>query len=120
MTVPTVPRTSEHRQAEGEGWLTAQVRPAGSFGREDVGRLRALLDALSACASLVVLDLGAARLRSGRAAAAIDEAAARLEGRGGCLLCINADDEARGRLGACTHALVVGAGEPVPVPVAVR
>ena len=64
-----------------------------------------------------MLDLGAARLRSGRAAAAIDEAAARLEGRGGCLLCINADDEARGRLGACTHAVVVGAGEPVPVAV---
>ena len=116
----TVPRTSENPDIllDGEGWLTAQVRPAGSFGREDVGRLRALLDALSACASLVVLDLGAARLRSNRAAAAIDDAAARLEGRGGCLLCINADDEARGRLGACTHALVVGAGARVPVELA--
>ena len=115
----TMPHTSDPEALllDGEGWLTAQVRPAGSFGRADVGRLRALLDALSACASLVVLDLGAARLRSGRAAAAIDEAAARLEDRGGCLLCINADDEARVRLGTCTHALVVGAGQPVPVTV---
>ena len=40
-------------------WLTANVRPAGSFGRADVGRLRALLGALSGSASLVVLDLAA-------------------------------------------------------------
>ena len=32
-------------------WLTANVRPAGSFGREDVVRLRALLGALSGTAS---------------------------------------------------------------------
>ncbi|QHT57936.1 hypothetical protein GXP71_18820 [Cellulomonas sp. H30R-01] len=96
-------------------WLTANVRPAGSFGREDVGRLRALLDALSASASLVVLDLQAASLRSGRAAEVIDVAAAELERRGGCLLCVNADDEARRRLGGCRHAVVVAAGEPLPV-----
>jgi hypothetical protein len=96
-------------------WLTANVRPAGSFGRSDAGRLRALLDALSACASLVVLDLAAARLRSGRAAEAIDEAAAAMERRGGCLLCVNADDETRARLGACLHAVVVAPGAPIPV-----
>ena len=55
-------------------WLTANVRPAGSFGRADVARLRALLGALSMSASLVVLDLAAVRLRSGHAADAIDEA----------------------------------------------
>ena len=86
------------------GWLTAQVRPAGSFGRADVGRLRALLDALSACASLVVLDLQAVQLRSSRAVDVIDAAAADLEARGGALLCINADDEARRALGGCRHA----------------
>jgi hypothetical protein len=95
-------------------WLTANVRPAGSFGRGDVGRLRALLDALSACASLVVLDLQAVTLRSSRAAQAIDDAAAALEERGGCLLCINADEDVRRRLGACRHAVVVAPGEPVP------
>ena len=44
-------------------WLTATIRPAGTFGRNDASRLRVLLDALSACASIVVLDLQAARLR---------------------------------------------------------
>ena len=49
-------------------WLTAVIRPAGTFGRYDATRLRVLLDALSACASIVVLDLQAARLRSPRGA----------------------------------------------------
>jgi hypothetical protein len=96
-------------------WLTANVRPAGSFGRADVGRLRTLLAALSATASLVVLDLAAVTLRSGHAADAIDEAGWELERRGGCLLCINADADARARLGGCRHAVVVGPGEPTPV-----
>ena len=98
-------------------WLTANVRPAGSFGRGDVARLRALLDALSASASMVVLDLAAVTLRSHHAADAIDEAAVELERRGGCLLCINADDDVRAQLGTCTHAVVVAAGEPAPADV---
>ncbi|GIG23534.1 hypothetical protein Cch01nite_42580 [Cellulomonas chitinilytica] len=98
-------------------WLTANIRPAGSFGRDDVGQLRALLDAVSACASLVVLDLAATILRSGHAVEVIDDAASALELRGGCLLCINADDDARARLGGCRHAVVVARGEPVPVGV---
>ena len=95
-------------------WLTANVRPAGSFGRDDVDRLRALLDVLSATASMVVLDLAAVTLRSQHAAEVIDEAAIELERRGGCLLCINADDEVRAQLGTCAHALVAGPGEPSP------
>ena len=55
-------------------WITANVRPAGSFGRADVGRLRDLLAALSMSASLVVLDLAAVSLSSGHAADAIDDA----------------------------------------------
>lgn len=98
-------------------WLTASVRPAGSFGRGDVGRLRALLDALSGSASMVVLDLAAVTLRSHHAADAIDEAAVELERHGGCLLCINADDEVRAQLGTCTHAVVVGPAEPAPAGV---
>lgn len=91
-----------------ETWLTATIRPAGSFGRADAGRLRALLDALSACASVVVLDLRSARLRSRRAAEVVDEAAGRLEARGGCLLCVHADDETRAHLaGAGSHAVVL-------------
>ena len=97
-------------------WLTANVRPAGSFGRADVGRLRVLLGALSASASLVVLDLAAVSLRSGRAVEAIDEAGWELERRGGCLLCINADEDVRARLHGCRHAVVVGPDEPSPVP----
>ena len=42
----------------------------------------------------MVLDLAAVSLRSGHAADAIDEAGWELERRGGCLLCINADDDA--------------------------
>ena len=83
----------------------------GIFGREDAGRLRLLLDALSACASLVVLDLQATRLRSTRAAMVIDEAADDIERRGGCLLCINVDDASRACLTAAGHhAIVVGLG----------
>lgn len=96
-------------------WLTANVRPAGRFGRGDVDRLRALLDALSASASMVVLDLQATRLRAAAAVGAIDDAAAHLEARGGCLLCINADDDTCARLSGCRHAVVVGQGAPQPV-----
>lgn len=123
MTVGELGRTFEPQSAPDasfswqEPWLTANVRPAGSFGRADVVRLRALLDALSASASMVVLDLGAVSLRSHHAADVIDEAAIELERRGGCLLCINADDEVRAQLGTCTHAVVVAQGEPTPVGV---
>ncbi len=96
-------------------WITAEVRPAGSFGRREADRLSTLLGALSACASLVVLDLSAARLRSPHAAEAIDAAAATLEGHGGVLLCVHADPESRACLGTCTHAVVVAAEEPVPI-----
>lgn len=96
-------------------WLTAQVRPAGSFGRSDLGRLQTLLDALCASASLVVLDLEAVQLRSDAASQVIDDAAADLESRGGCLLCINADADVRVALCGCQHAVVVPAGEPVAV-----
>jgi|GEM_PF-883596 len=96
------------RPEPADPWITATVCPAGSFGRADAGRLRALLDALSACASIVVLDLRSARLRSRRAAEAVDEAAVLLEARGGCLLCLHADDETRARLAdAGPHAVVL-------------
>ena len=117
---PDVPDASVSHRGAGEAtvapaWITANVRPAGSFGRADVGRLRDLLGVLSASASLVVLDLAATSLRSGHAADAIDEAGWELERRGGCLVCINADDDVRARLGGCRHAVVVGPGEPTPV-----
>jgi len=104
--------------ADADPWITATVRPAGSFGRADAGRLRALLDALSACASIVVLDLRSARLRSRRAAEAVDEAAVLLEARGGCLLCVHADDETRAHLaGAGPHAVLLdGDAEPATAP----
>jgi hypothetical protein len=89
-------------------WLTATVRPAGNFAREDTGRLRALLDALAACASIVVLDLQAARLRSLRAGQVIEDAAWDIERRGGCLLCINVDAESRACLSAAgSHAILM-------------
>jgi hypothetical protein len=97
------------RTVDEESWLTATIRPVGSFGREDAGRLRQLLDALSSCASLVVLDLQATRVRSARAAMVVDEAAADIERRGGCLLCVNLDDDSRACLAAVgDHAILAG------------
>ncbi len=92
---------------EPDPWITATVRPAGSFGRADAGRLSQLLDALSACASIVVLDLRSARLRSHGAAVAVDDAATALEGRGGCLLCVHADDESRAHLAEAGRHVVI-------------
>jgi hypothetical protein len=70
--------------------------------------LRALLDALSACASIVVLDLQVARLRSLGAGEVIEDAAWDLERRGGCLLCINVDSESRSCLSAAgDHAVLM-------------
>ncbi|RYV51499.1 hypothetical protein [Pengzhenrongella frigida] len=95
---------------EDPAWITATIRPVGSFGRNDTSRLRALLDALAACASIVVLDLQAARLRSPRAAEVIEDAAWDLERRGGCLMCVNIDAETRACLVAVgDHAVLMGA-----------
>jgi hypothetical protein len=89
-------------------WLTATIRPAGTFGRNDASRLRVLLDALSACASIVVLDLQAARLRSHRAGEVIEDAAWDIERRGGSLLCINVSAESRACLSAAgNHAVLM-------------
>ncbi|HEY5515362.1 MAG TPA: hypothetical protein VIK12_04060 [Pengzhenrongella sp.] len=96
-------------------WLTATIRPAGSFGRDDTSRLRALLDALSACASIVVLDLQAARLRGSRAAEVIEDAAWDIERRGGCLMCINVDAESRTWLSAAGSHAVLMDDPPHPV-----
>jgi hypothetical protein len=95
-------------------WITATLRPAGSLGRDDTGRLRGLLDVLSANASMVVIDLESARVRSGRLATAIEEAAEELECRGGCLVCVNADPGTRALLAAAGHHLVLVDQAPEP------
>lgn len=114
MTVPlaasslTGPRgPGRGRPDEGSRWLTATLRPAGSLGRDDAARLRGLLDVLSVNASMVVIDLASARVRSGRVVAAFETAAAELECRGGCLVCLNADPDTRALLAAAGHHLVI-------------
>ncbi|GAA1651441.1 hypothetical protein [Georgenia ruanii] len=93
---------------QADSWLTATLRPAGIIDRDDTDRLRDVLGALAASASLVVVDLEAAALRSPAAAAVIDDAAHGLERRGGCLLCVGADDGARRALAtAGGHAVVL-------------
>lgn len=93
---------------QADSWLTATLRPAGIIDRDDADRLRDVLGALAASASLVVVDLEAADLRSPAAAAVIDDAAHGLERRGGCLLCIRADDESRRVLASAGgHAVVL-------------
>ena len=101
-------RTTPASAISETAWLTATIRPAGTFGRNDATRLRVLLDALSACASIVVLDLQAARLRSHRAGEVIEDAAWDIERRGGCLLCINVSLESRACLSAAgNHAVLM-------------
>ena len=107
-------RTGPAAAVSETAWLTATIRPAGTFGRNDTGRLRALLDALSACASIVVLDLQVARLRSPGAGAVIEDAAWDLEGRGGCLVCVNVDTESRDCLSAAGgHAVLIDDTSPL-------
>ncbi len=99
--------------APGGAWLTATVRPAGVFGCADAGRLRALLDALSTCASMVVLDLSAAQLCSLDAAIAVDEAARELEASGGALVCVHADPMSLAHLAAAgSHTVLMPASAP--------
>jgi len=83
-------------------------RHAGTLGRNDASRLGVLLDTLSACASIVVLDLQAARLRSHRAAEVIEDAAWDIERRGGSLSCINVSADSRACLSAAgNHAVLM-------------
>jgi hypothetical protein len=106
-TTRTVLKGTERTPTE-TAWLTATIRPAGTFGPNGTGRLRALLDALSACASIVVLDMQAVRLNSRRAGEVIEEAAREIESRGGCLMCINADNDSRACLSAAgDHAVLI-------------
>ena len=101
-------RTTPASAISETAWLTATIRPAGTFGRNNATRLRVLLDVLSACASIVVLDLQAARLQSHHAGEVIQDAAWDLEHRGGCLLCINASTESRACLFAAgNHAVLM-------------
>jgi hypothetical protein len=91
-------------------WLTATLRPTGTLGRDDAARLADVLGPLSASASLVILDLGAARITSRRVAAVLDAAGAHLEHRGGGLICVNVSAEDRTLLSAAGgHAVVVDA-----------
>ncbi|PVU83229.1 hypothetical protein DDP54_09755 [Cellulomonas sp. WB94] len=97
----------------GTAWFTATVRPAGVFGCADAGRLRALLDALSSCASMVVLDLAAAQLCSLDTAMVVDEAARRLEAAGGALVCVHADPPSLAHLAAAgPHTVLMPASVP--------
>ena len=110
-------RTTPASAISETAWLTATIRPAGTFGRNDATRLRVLLDALSACASIVVLDLQAARLRSHRAGEVIEDAAWDIERRGGCLLCINVSLESRACLSAAgNHAVLMDDESPGGLP----
>lgn len=103
--VPALPRPG----ADPDSWFTATVRPAGRLGRAQADRLQEVLVALAASASVVVLDLQAARLSSRHAAAVVDDAADRIERRGGCLLCVNADADSRATMADCRHAVVLDA-----------
>lgn len=102
---------------EGEPLITATVCPAGSFGRAEADRLGTLLDVLSVGASVVVLDLRVARLRSRAAADTVDRAAA-LEERDGHLLCLHPDPLTRRHLAASGgHAVVLDDGPRPTLPV---
>lgn len=106
------------REPLGSGdWLTATLRPTGTLGRDDAARLADVLGPLASSASLVILDLGAARIGSRRVAAVLDAAGAHLEHRGGGLICVNVDEADRTQLASAGgHAVVVDAPAPAAVP----
>ena len=79
----------------GGAWLTASIRPVGQICRCDADRLATMLDALAGASSVVVLDLQAARIESARVARVVGRAAALLDARDGCLLCVGADAATR-------------------------
>ena len=79
----------------GGSWLTATIRPVGLICRCDADRLATLLDVLASASSVVVLDLQAARIKSARVARVVGQAAALLDARDGCLLCVGADEATR-------------------------
>ena len=110
---PVVPAADARVDTDGgvdvDSWFTATVRPAGPLGRAQADRLQKVLVALAASASVVVLDLQAARLSGPHAAAVVDDAADRIERRGGCLLCVNADADSRATMAGCRHAVVLDA-----------
>lgn len=112
MTAQTQMARTAISPSGGAGWITATVRPAGELGQVDADRLAILLGALSMSASVVVLDLEVARLRGGFSAAVVDAAAEALEARGGCLLCVNADDESRASLASAgEHAVLLASAD---------
>src|SRR5665647_2067444 len=57
-------RTTPAATVPERAWLTATIRPAGTFGRNDATRLRVLLDALSACRSSTTIEAQAERASS--------------------------------------------------------
>lgn len=103
------PRPADDDAPAPPAWLTATVRPAGLLDSDGARRLRSLLDPLAACASIVVLDLEAARLAHRSTVGVIDAAAVVLEARGGALLCVHADGPARRALAGAPHAVLVEA-----------
>jgi hypothetical protein len=76
-----------------------------------------VLDPLTASASMVVVDLEAARLAGRAAADVLEDAATSLDARGGCLLCVHADAAARDRLSEPGGRVVVLDAWAPPSPV---
>ncbi|PFG34242.1 hypothetical protein [Sanguibacter antarcticus] len=107
----------------GGAWLTASIRPVGQICRCDADRLAIMLDALAGASSVVVLDLQAARIESARVARVVGRAAALLDERDGCLLCVGADDTTRAcleRAGAVVAFVdPLGAGARAPLQIGV-
>lgn len=103
----------------GGAWLTASVRPVGQICRCDAERLGNMLDALAGASSVVMLDLQAARIESARVARVVGRAAALLDARDGCLLCVGADaltraclERAGARVAFVDPPLMAGSGAP--------
>jgi hypothetical protein len=117
LTVSPLPHAAPALRPSQDPWLTAVVRPAGTFNRSDTHRLGSLLDPLATWASLLVVDLAATRLSGPAVASVLDAAALQMESRGACLLCINVDALNRTCLArAGDHALVVIGVSPAQRP----
>lgn len=72
-------------------WLTAVLRPAGSMDAAGAEQFATALRALTACSSVVVVDLQGTGPLPRSARRALEEADARLSGAGGALLVTDPD-----------------------------
>jgi hypothetical protein len=98
-----------------DAWLTAILRPAGTIGTAERGRLGAALCSLAASSDMVIVDLHAADIGSPRALAMCLRAPAReFYEAGRCLLLVGASTELAAELDHAAVPVITLAADAMP------